>query len=482
MSKNKNSAAQVASIEKEAVFGIVPVTTREKSYKFADAFFFLSSYGIATWNYTQGAYIASLVSFRQMMITTLIGTLLIMLIFELPAILSTRYGIDIWIWLKGVLGHNGVKVVTILVVLLNFPWHAVCAELFASSMENLIGLTGVTLPAFCHPLLGIVCVFAGGFIAFKGIDAITKTTKILTPLLIAVGVVVIVVGFTSAPVSAIWNYVPPAVKNGEMSAQMGYILAADGMMAFGLTWFGGMAGVPRLTHTERSGYWGGVLGQGVTGSFFVIIGAIMAIAMEYVTGVMETDPTIMLATLAFPALALCSLLLVGFANIGTQATGSYLYSIMLKASFHKANYRVLVILLCVYVSILAIWGKIIEYIGVFLTVGACTFAPLAALLFTDFFFVRKQKFSLRAGFEVEGNHTYDYFHGFNPLGIFCIILGVAIALAIYNPVTGVVHSEFFFRFTPTLCSFVGTCVAYYVLNLIPAVRRYNLKDRAEITI
>ena len=110
-----NNDAQIASIEKESVFGIVPILTREKQYRFSDAFFFLASYGIATWNYTQGAYIATLCSFKQLMITTMVGSLLVMLIFELPAILSTRYGIDIWIWMKAVLGHTGVKIVTIMV-------------------------------------------------------------------------------------------------------------------------------------------------------------------------------------------------------------------------------------------------------------------------------------------------------------------------------------------------------------------------------
>ena len=45
--------------------------------------------------------------------------------------------------------------------------------------------------------------------------------------------------------------------------------------------------------------------------------------MHYVTGEFVDDPTMMLATLSVPAVALCSLLLVGFANVGTQAVGSY---------------------------------------------------------------------------------------------------------------------------------------------------------------
>lgn len=116
----------------------------------------------------------------------------------------------------------------------------------------------------------------------------------------------------------------------------------------------------------------------------------MSIAMQHVTGKMIDDATIMLATLSVPALALASLLLVAFANIGTQAVGSYLYAVMLKSSFKKADYRVLIMILALYVSILCVWGKIIEFFGSFLTLSACIYAPLAALLFVDFFlFVNK---------------------------------------------------------------------------------------------
>ena len=478
MSKN---IAKERAIDQEAEFGVVPVTTKSKQYRFSDAFLFMSSYAIATWNYSQGAYISGLVGFKQMLITTFFGTMLALLIIELPVILATRYGIDIWIWFKSILGHTGVKIATIAIVILNFTWHGVVAELFASSFENLLGLANIHLPPFCHIILALICIFGGGYIAMKGIAVLNITTKVLTPLLILVGCVVIYVGFSSAPIEAIWNYVPEGVKAGDADAAIGYILATDAMIAYSLAWFGGMAGVPRLTYTERSGFWCGPVGSGIVGTFFVIIGAVMAIAMQYVTGEMVTDPTIMMATLSVPPMALCSLLLVGFANIGTQATGSYLYALMLKASFKKAKFSVLVLALCLYVSVLAIWGQILDYIGAILSLAACMFAPLAALLFTDFFFVRKQKISLRAAFEIKGNKTYRYFHGFNPVGIGSLAIGFVTLLLVMDPVTQEVRIPFLFQFTPCVCSFVATMAAYLLLNCIPAVRRYNLRDRKEVT-
>lgn len=353
MKENSNQNTNDA-IEQEAVFGILPITTKQKQYGFIDAFLVLSGYCIATWSYTQGSYLTTLVGFKQLLIGAFLGAILMLAIYQLPVILSVRYGIDIWIWLKAVFGHNGIKVMTIIIILINFPWYAVCADLFASSMSNLANLMGLEIPSDFHTILGIICVISGTLIAYKGVGAITWTTRILVPLLIAVGGIVIYIGFSSVPFDVIWNYTPK--NTGYENNIIPYVISIEANFAFVITLVGGMAEIPRLAKTERGGFWAGVLGQGLTGSFFVVIGAVMAIAMQYVTGEMIDDPTIMLATLSVPALALCSLLLVGFANIGTQAVGSYIYGVMLKSSFHKANYRILLIILAIYVGGFAVRG------------------------------------------------------------------------------------------------------------------------------
>ncbi len=467
-------------IEKEAIFGIAPILKNEKLYTFLDALLILSGYCIATWSYTQGSYLATLVGFKQLLIGAFAGAILMLTIYQLPVILSVRYGIDIWIWLRSVFGKNGVVLMTVVIILINYPWYAVCAELFASSMTNLLALFGLVFPQWSHTILALLCVLAGTLIAYKGIGAITGTTRILVPILLLVGVIVVIVGFTSVPFDAIWNYVPERPE-GESSI-VPYIISVEANFAFVITLVGGMAEVPRITKKENSGFWAGVLGQGLAGSFFVVVGAVMAIAMQYVTGEMIDDPTLMLATLSVPALALTSLLLVAFANIGTQAVGSYIYGVMLKSSFKKADYRMLIVILGVYVAVLTVWGKIIEYFGVFLTVGGCVYAPIAALLFTDFFIIRKQKFSIRSAYGLKGHDAYRYTGGFNIIGLLCVVVGFAMSLIVYNPVSGEIHNMMLFYLTPTGFSFIGTSILYILLCSLPPVKKYVLKDRNDITI
>ncbi|MCR4779656.1 MAG: cytosine permease [Ruminiclostridium sp.] len=465
--------------EREAFFGTLPIMRNDRIYGFMDALLVLSGYCIATWSYTQGSYLATLVGFRQLLTGAFFGALLMLIIYQLPVILSVRYGIDIWIWLRAVFGGKGNVLVTLVIIVINYPWYAVCADLFASSMGNLCELFGLELPPAAHTVLAVLCVVLGTLIAYRGLGAITWTTRILVPLLLILGAVVTVIGFVSVPFDVIWEFRPERPESEPNIIP--YIMSVEANFAFVITLVGGMAEVPRLCRTERSGYWAGVLGQGLAGSFFVVVGAVMAIATQYVTGEMTDDPTLMLALFSVPAVSLSSLMLVAFANIGTQAVGSYIYGVMLKSSFKRADYRIMIVILGLYVTLLCIWGRIVEYFGSFLTVSACIYAPLAALLFTDFFIVRRQRFSLRSAFMLKGHAAYRYTGGFNIVGLFCLAAGAAISLLIYDPVSTEIHCMPLFYLTPTGASFLGTGVLYFALSRIPAVNRYLMKDRGELS-
>ncbi|MBQ3686805.1 MAG: hypothetical protein II932_03130, partial [Treponema sp.] len=186
-------AAGNAAVEREAMFGVLPVMAQEKLYGFLDAFLVLSGYCIATWSYTQGSYLATLVGFKQLLIGAFLGAILMLVIYQLPVILSVRFGIDIWVWLRAAFGPVGILIMTVTIIIINYPWYAVCGDLFASSMINLLGFTGLHLPSPFHMLLAILCVAGGTFIAYRGLSAITWTTRILVPLLFAVGAVVVIV-------------------------------------------------------------------------------------------------------------------------------------------------------------------------------------------------------------------------------------------------------------------------------------------------
>lgn len=96
--------------------------------------------------------------------------------------------------------------------------------------------------------------------------------------------------------------------------------------------------------------------------------------------------------------------------------------------------------------------------------------------------VRKQKISLRGAYGLKGHNSYNYTKGFNFVGLICVLVGIGISLAIYNPLSGEIHCKTLFYLTPTGCSFIGTGILYWLLNKIPTIQKYTLRDREDITI
>ena len=116
-------------IENEVYCGTLPVLPKERKYGFIDALLVLSGYCIATWSYTQGSYLATLVGFKQLLIGAFLAAIFMLMVYQLPVIMSVRYGIDIWIWLRSVFGPKGNKIVTIIIIAtLDNPIKLSCAS------------------------------------------------------------------------------------------------------------------------------------------------------------------------------------------------------------------------------------------------------------------------------------------------------------------------------------------------------------------
>ena len=134
-------------IRQETVTGVVPMLKGDRQYSFLDLFLSTSGFAIATWCYTQGAYVAQYLSFSRMLINIFCFNIVWVFIECLPVIFATRYGIDLWIWLRSVLGRRGVAVLSTIISVANFGWYAVAASLFSSSMINLAAKFGLVLNA-----------------------------------------------------------------------------------------------------------------------------------------------------------------------------------------------------------------------------------------------------------------------------------------------------------------------------------------------
>lgn len=468
-------------VRQETIFGLVPVKKSERTYGFWDLLLVTAGFGIATWCYSQGALTASYLDFWQSLIVTFAMGGVFLIIECLPVIFAVHYGIDLWVYLRAVLGKNGVKIFATAVILGNWFWYAVAANMFGSSIAQICAGFGINIPAEAVNWIAVLSVVGGSLIAIAGPSAIKWTSRIMVTALLAIGLIVFVLCLSIVPFDQILAYKPDlsALDGNAMEA---YALAAEGMVAFSFSWSTQAIVLPRLAKTERAGYWGTFCGYAVVAPFFCFIGAIMAIVMFITTGVYVSDPTVMLATLG-PQVALLSLMLVAFANIGTQGVGSYVNDLVLKAAWPNVDYRVLVLLSGIYVAILTLTGQVTANFGQFISIAAYIQGPIIGIMFVDYIILRRRRFSLRALYYEPGHDAYQFKGGFNWVGIGCILVTLVVALLfVYNPITGAVKGPIFYYLTGSGFTALMGGVLYWLLSRIPSIRAYLLRDRDDLEL
>lgn len=473
--------SQAEFIRQETITGTVPMLRKDRQYGFWDLFLTTSGFSIATWCYTQGAYVAQYLSFSQMLINIFCFNIVWILIECIPVFFAVRYGIDLWIWLRSVLGKRGVAILATVISMANFGWYAVDSRLFGASMINLFGAFGVHMnESFWLPAFGVLCVILGTIIALGGPNVIKWTNRFLVTALLIVGAIVVGICFTAVPLPEFLKYRP---TESIYDTRLGnFMLSAEGNVAFAFSWSTQALVMPRLARSEKSGYWATSLAYGVVAPFFVAAGGVMAIAMYLKTGVYVDDPTKMLATLAGPAFSLLSLLMVAFANIGTQGTGSYVNCMIIKSGIPKLSYKLLVILAMFYVSALTIWGWVMDHFGSFISCAAYIQGPIIGMTVVDYLIVKHRKISLRSLYELEGHNAYKFTGGFNLVGLGCILIAfVTCVVFIFNPLTQEIKSPIFLAVTGSGYTAICGGLLYWIASLTP-LRKYMLRDRNELEI
>lgn len=460
------------SIGRETYYGIIPVLKGERIYGFREAIFVTAGYGIATWCFVQGAFISSVLPFYMAVIATLAGIMLFAVPAFLITVVSSRYGCDIWIYQRVIYGYRLNFLFLLLAVAFGAGWDAVNARVFANSILLVAHTAGVTVGSEMIPWLGSLCVLSGFVIAWFGPVAVKKTSFIIIPVLIVVAAfmtIMILIRISPHELNAV---APVAAENyGSLSEGLMYIMESN--FAYCIAWFSCLGALPRLMKTERANMWGHLIGMGLIMALFICVGILSGTFMSSL-GIYSEDPTEALLVIGGPAAGGIALIAIACANISTQALELYAFSLATKVLKPDWNYRKILIGWLILLLVMTFSGKIWDYYSTFVSVGGCIYAPAIALFLTDFFIVRKQKFSLRSAYMLEDGYAFS--NGFNLVTLISFATGVFVYFALFNPVTYEANSPLFFYLTGTGASFVASGMTYFLLSKIPSCRRYLKLD------
>jgi NCS1 family nucleobase:cation symporter-1 len=459
-------------VDQEVYYGILPMLKSERLYDFKTTVLVIGGYAIATWCYVQGGYIGTMLPLKALFSSTVFSMPLVGLLVCLVGVIPQRHGIDMWIYQRVVFGYSLVNIIWLIVILSTWGYEAVNARLYANSIMTIFREFGFTMTgALWVGFWGTTCIIFGAIIAIKGPVAIKYSTYVMVPCLFAVGVLIVILIFQNASWSELAAINPAESLSGE-DYRTNYMVVLEWNIAFIFAWYPGFAVLPRLVKTERSYYWGFLLGFCVIMSFFILIGAMTGLLTYGKTGVVSTDPTEWLIDLGGPILGLLSLVFIGLANITTQAMAAYTISLCTKTLKPTWNYKTIVIVWSIFCVGLVFWDGIWQYYNVYIAIVGAVSGPAIMLLIMDYFVVRRGKLSLSGLYHIDGDHRYSYTRGFNIPVLISFAIGVTVYFLVYDPILAWPRNEIFLYTTASGFSAICTTASYYIMSKIPFVHRY----------
>ncbi|MBY7144287.1 cytosine permease [Virgibacillus sp. NKC19-3] len=398
------------------------------------------------------------------------------MVIGLCVIITTRYGIDIWIYQKAVFGYLGLIVFAVIMLASQLGYDVINTEVFASSMIKVMGTYGLELSDAWTPWLATACALLGTWIAIKGPIAVRNVTRIMVPMLFLIGIIILITVFSNFSFSELMQ-IKPLYADEYGGAWEKYMIVTEWNIAFIFGWFASIGVVSRLTKSESKSYWGHFSGFTFIMASFVCIGVLTALAMLGATGVESVDPTDWLLELGGPVLGIMSLVFIAFANISTVAVSLYGIAISTKVLKPELKFKYVTLFWAGWIILLIFWGGIWDYYHVFLALIGATAGPIVALILVDFFLIRKSRISMKDLYQVNGSKGYMYSKGINIPAVVSFFVGIAGYLFVYEPFEGVPRSDIFLFTTGTGFGMFVSGACYYLLSLIKPINHYLRKDR-----
>lgn len=463
-----------AGINQETYMGTIPILKEERIYSFSDITLTATGFGIASWSYVQGAWIASIVDFWTAMIICIIPLIMIGIFIMLLVIIPARYGVDLWMYQRAVFGHKFAFLLCFSAIFITWGWYAINCGVMANSVIQIGNIAGLDLSGGTT-VISMSCAIIGCALAYRGPQMVRLATWVMIPALVAVSLILLVKVFTTTSIAELTSFKP--IEGGSYpSTKVAFISATDGMFAFAFGWYPVLGGLSRLAKSEKGSYWGQYIGFILAMCIFIVIGTVCSTLVSGRLGTFSSTPGDWLAALTTPFWAVISNVAIALANISTQMIGCYCLAIALKVFRPRWSYKAIVVGMTMFCCILIAWEGIWKYYNVFLAVVALSAVPGIGLIFCDFFLIRGGKFSLPACFRRGGHEEYSYDGGFNLVAAFSFAVGIALYLTTYNPLTYTINNEFLMKFTPTGVACLSSIACYYFLCRIPALRQYVVRE------
>jgi NCS1 family nucleobase:cation symporter-1 len=451
------SSHQSAVHQQESVFGRMPVLLGEREYGTAGAHATCFAYAVATWCFLTGSYAADLVGAVQGVICLVGGSLIGVFLASISLSLGCqRYGLEQIDFCKPAFGQQGAHVVLVFYLINMLGWSGLILVMFGNGIRN------IALALDYHPGGWIVGVGAAlglalaWLVATRGVHLLNISNAIVSPALLALVAFMFFLllrdhGWQAIVAAEPLDPYPDPLVN--------YLIAVELGIANGFSWWGGIGFLARNTRSRRNSVYPEILQLGGA------TGVVCSVALFSALLVKSDDPTEWMVPIGGLFMGVLALGFVAIANITSTAVSLFASGLALRhvPGLRRRPWWQLMVLTALPCVPFVLWPSELYDLGdAFLAYNGTMYAPLSGILFVDYFFLRRQRLSLRGIFDAAPEAAYHYARGFNAWALVAVVLGQAAYLALYNPLSGEISLAT--RFLPASLAAFGLSAAVYAAS------------------
>ncbi|CAB50003.1 putative hydroxymethylpyrimidine transporter CytX [Pyrococcus abyssi] len=337
---------------------------KEKIFDFWSNFsiWFGADFGIAViW---AGALLTPYLSLKEALAIIILGHLLGNAVMSLIAIEGQETGLPTMVLSRGPLGGKGSVLPSFLNYLQLIGWTAIMLIVGARALD-------VIFPGTYYAWVIVLGILVTAW-TIVGPERWRWLEKLSVVLLGVLSVWLLYVIFSKYSFSELWN------KPG--TGGLSLLIALDLVIAMPLSWAPTIADYSRFAKSRADAAWGTYLGHLVGSAFCYFLGALSNVAMG------KEDP---ISLIAAYGLGIPAMLIVLISTLNTTFMDIYSASITWKNINPKANLKTQVLLVGTLGTLLALVFPVDKYEAFLLLIGGA-FVPLAAIMITDYFLVKRE--------------------------------------------------------------------------------------------
>lgn len=448
------------SESQESIFSRMPLLPSEREYGTLGANSTCFAYGVATWCFLTGGYVAELVGAVEALICLVAGNMIGVFLASLPlSFVCQRNGLEQVDVCKPAFGSKGIIVVLFLYLVNMLGWSGLILVMFGNGIRNIALALGYDVGDWVVSLGVILGIVLSYLIVTRGVGMLNRFNGLITPGLVLLVAFLLYMLFAEHGWEAITQAEP--LSPGPSPA-VNYLIAVELGIASGFSWWGGIGFLARNTRTRRNSIYPEVLQLGFSSGAVCAAGSFSALIVG------SSDPTEWMVPLGGVLMGVIALVFVALANVTSTAVSVYASGLALRhlRVFRSAGWKWVVCATLIPCLPFAVWPGELSNLGdAFLAYNGTMYAPISGILLVDYFFLRRQKISLWSIFEDDKTGRYHHVRGINWLAFAALLAGQALYVFLYNPFSGATH-EWLETLNPSLGSFVFSGALYGVGMLV----------------